>query len=392
MKKVLLSLCIIAVLALAPVSTAHAADFNLQSLFAQIAAFVNSIARTAGLENGYQVAQVGSLTDTLTKVPLSPLSVSYVIPEKTWYYTCRNYNLTNSTVPSWLRYPPCISTEKASTSPINLWQRNLVDGNIGTQAYASDFRFGYDIPLSPAPQYSPIDLSGGKIVINWGPYGYNPNLTNGKPYMNDWYVWGYVPSTNKWVQIAGEQNAPCNNSQCVNDTRTIMIPNTPLVVSKIRVTSGWGYNGTAWTSTGFRRAGNWIGLREVEVYVPQSTAPVCGNGIPEVEEACDDGNRVDIDSCRNDCRAGFGCALGSVSQGHIASEIVVSNSCSLDTASTTWARYSTSTPPVVQYPSSNIMILKGALNACLRDAIAAINNHQTQCFSGAEPNYTGSLN
>jgi cysteine-rich repeat protein len=29
--------------------------------------------------------------------------------------------------------------------------------------------------------------------------------------------------------------------------------------------------------------------------------PKCGNGIKEFDEACDDGNQVDTDACRNDC-------------------------------------------------------------------------------------------
>ena len=33
-------------------------------------------------------------------------------------------------------------------------------------------------------------------------------------------------------------------------------------------------------------------------------AQVCGDGIPEGDEACDDGNAVDGDACRNDCTAG----------------------------------------------------------------------------------------
>jgi cysteine-rich repeat protein len=33
-------------------------------------------------------------------------------------------------------------------------------------------------------------------------------------------------------------------------------------------------------------------------------AAVCGNGIPEGDEACDDGNADDSDGCRNDCTAG----------------------------------------------------------------------------------------
>jgi cysteine-rich repeat protein len=30
--------------------------------------------------------------------------------------------------------------------------------------------------------------------------------------------------------------------------------------------------------------------------------PTCGNGIPEGDEACDDGNAVETDGCRSDCR------------------------------------------------------------------------------------------
>lgn len=33
-------------------------------------------------------------------------------------------------------------------------------------------------------------------------------------------------------------------------------------------------------------------------------AQVCGDGIPEGDEACDDGNAIDGDGCRNDCTAG----------------------------------------------------------------------------------------
>lgn len=42
-------------------------------------------------------------------------------------------------------------------------------------------------------------------------------------------------------------------------------------------------------------------------YVHSSVAclpQVCGNGIPEGTEACDDGNAVDSDGCRNDCSGG----------------------------------------------------------------------------------------
>jgi cysteine-rich repeat protein len=42
-------------------------------------------------------------------------------------------------------------------------------------------------------------------------------------------------------------------------------------------------------------------------YVHSSVAclpPACGNGIPEADEACDDGNANDGDACRNDCTLG----------------------------------------------------------------------------------------
>jgi cysteine-rich repeat protein len=33
-------------------------------------------------------------------------------------------------------------------------------------------------------------------------------------------------------------------------------------------------------------------------------APVCGNGIKETGEQCDDGNQIDTDACRNNCTLG----------------------------------------------------------------------------------------
>jgi len=47
---------------------------------------------------------------------------------------------------------------------------------------------------------------------------------------------------------------------------------------------------------------------------PAAGAPRCGDGIVEPGEACDDGNSVDTDDCRNDCSGPFCCTLDPLQQ------------------------------------------------------------------------------
>ena len=50
-------------------------------------------------------------------------------------------------------------------------------------------------------------------------------------------------------------------------------------------------------------------LRDTLVPSAIAAGPQCGNGVPEGGEACDDGNDVDTDDCRNDCSGGFCCVI-----------------------------------------------------------------------------------
>jgi len=55
---------------------------------------------------------------------------------------------------------------------------------------------------------------------------------------------------------------------------------------------------------------------EAGVCTPECTNPsICGNGIPEDDEECDDGNADDCDSCSNRCTLITGCGDGSVCGG-----------------------------------------------------------------------------
>jgi len=48
-----------------------------------------------------------------------------------------------------------------------------------------------------------------------------------------------------------------------------------------------------------------------DALVPSAVAagPLCGNGVVDAGEVCDDGNAVDTDDCRNDCGGGFCCVI-----------------------------------------------------------------------------------
>ena len=43
--------------------------------------------------------------------------------------------------------------------------------------------------------------------------------------------------------------------------------------------------------------------------------PICGNGLEEIGEDCDDGNQDDTDDCTNDCQYNIGCGNGKVEPG-----------------------------------------------------------------------------
>lgn len=50
----------------------------------------------------------------------------------------------------------------------------------------------------------------------------------------------------------------------------------------------------------------------VALLAPDCDEPICGNGIVETGELCDDGNKVDSDECANDCTR---CGNGVVDEG-----------------------------------------------------------------------------
>jgi len=49
--------------------------------------------------------------------------------------------------------------------------------------------------------------------------------------------------------------------------------------------------------------------------------PCCGNGAVEAGEACDDGNDVDTDACKNNCTANSGCSTQAEYQMQVATGI-----------------------------------------------------------------------
>jgi cysteine-rich repeat protein len=53
-------------------------------------------------------------------------------------------------------------------------------------------------------------------------------------------------------------------------------------------------------------------VRAVAAPLAVAVASECGNGLVEGDEACDDGNAIDTDDCRNDCTRGPCCALDPV--------------------------------------------------------------------------------
>jgi cysteine-rich repeat protein len=53
-------------------------------------------------------------------------------------------------------------------------------------------------------------------------------------------------------------------------------------------------------------------LRVAAARVPFAVTAQCGNGLVEAGEACDDGNDIETDDCRNDCTAGLCCTLDVV--------------------------------------------------------------------------------
>jgi hypothetical protein len=50
-------------------------------------------------------------------------------------------------------------------------------------------------------------------------------------------------------------------------------------------------------------------VRDALVPAAIAAGPLCGNGVVDAGEVCDDGNDVDTDDCRNDCSGGFCCVI-----------------------------------------------------------------------------------
>jgi cysteine-rich repeat protein len=54
------------------------------------------------------------------------------------------------------------------------------------------------------------------------------------------------------------------------------------------------------------------GIRRAAAPLALAAPASCGNGLVEPGEACDDGNHIDTDDCRNDCTRGLCCTLDAV--------------------------------------------------------------------------------
>ena len=129
----------------------------------------------------------------------------------------------------------------------------LTDGrwiNLNSLAYGANWKFGFEIDLQ-----QPTTV--GQVKLYWGHYGESPAIheatgRNGQYFMQDYHVYAWV--NNQWVQIAGKDAAPAERVTTIDLAAAT-------TSSKLRVTSGVDANGNA-----TRRARNWIGVYEVEVY------------------------------------------------------------------------------------------------------------------------------
>jgi len=138
--------------------------------------------------------------------------------------------------------------------PTSYWQKaytpeRVTDGNRTTYSTTSDWKMGYEINLKQSTEVA-------KLVITWGRWGFSP-YTDGKRYMNDYYVYGLSSGT--WTKLAGKASAP-------NENTTTITLTTPVKIEKLRVTSGWGLQADGrWGIKGFNKAGNTLGLFEENI-------------------------------------------------------------------------------------------------------------------------------
>ena len=178
--------------------------------------------------------------------------------------------------------------------PTSYWQKaytpeRVTDGNRTTYSTTSDWKMGYEINLKQSTEVA-------KLVITWGRWGFSP-YTDGKRYMNDYYVYGLSSGT--WTKLAGKASAP-------NENTTTITLTTPVKIEKLRVTSGWGLQADGrWGIKGFNKAGNPLGLFEVEAYGSivfdrrgSLVSLACPPAGPSITDPCNDVYYIGFDNNR----------------------------------------------------------------------------------------------